>query len=54
LAIGEVARASEQLLAEATRPKQRIEVLEEDNRRLSAANEAMRREAGSFLTAARK
>jgi chromosome segregation ATPase len=42
VAIGEIARANEQLRAEAARLKERIEVLEEENPRLSAANEAVK------------
>jgi chromosome segregation ATPase len=46
LAIGEVARANEQLRAEAARLKERIEVLNQENQRLSAANEVVKRDIG--------
>jgi prefoldin subunit 5 len=44
LAIAEVARANEQLRAEAPRLKERTEVLEHENRRLSEANEVVKRD----------
>jgi chromosome segregation ATPase len=42
-AVGEVARANERLRAEAAELKQRMEMLEQENRRLSAVNEAVKR-----------
>jgi hypothetical protein len=48
LAVWEVARANEHLRAEAARLKQRIEVQEQENRWLSAANEVMKRDVGEF------
>jgi hypothetical protein len=43
LVIMEVARANEQLRAEADRLKGRIEVLEQENRRIAKANEVVKR-----------
>jgi chromosome segregation ATPase len=44
--VGEVARANDQLRAEAARLKQRIEALEQDNRRLSETNGVAKRDIG--------
>jgi chromosome segregation ATPase len=46
LMAGEVTRANEQLRAEGIQLTQRIEILEEENRRLSDANEVMKRGIG--------
>jgi hypothetical protein len=48
LLIGEVERAKEQQRAEIAGLKQRVEALEQDNRRLSGANETMRRDLGNM------
>jgi regulator of replication initiation timing len=46
LAVEDVGRAKEQMRAEVGGLKQRIEVLEQENRRLSAANEMLKRDIG--------
>jgi hypothetical protein len=48
LLIGEVERAKEQQRAEIAGLKRRVEAVEQDGRRLSGANEAMRRELGNM------
>jgi hypothetical protein len=46
VAIGEIARANDQLRAEAAQLKERIQVLEQENRRIAEANEVVKRDIG--------
>jgi chromosome segregation ATPase len=52
--VEEMARANQQLRAKAARLKQRIEVLEQENRRLSEVNEVVKRDLGEVMNAARR
>jgi regulator of replication initiation timing len=50
--VGEVAQANKQLRAEADQLKQRIQMPEQENRQLSEASEAVKRDTGEALNAA--